>query len=179
MMLVNKVEEKSHLGGCQRLVSFLFFILYQLAFHGPVAIFIYTALTLDLNLIVILIAVTFIQLPVRRWQAYINFVNKYLQPLKYFNKFQIIHEEAIKEKDHCIFGVHPHSVFGLSLLSLMNCTGEGPLSNIIGLSSRFILNFPFSGALLKLWGFQAVNHKNLKKLMGEGHNIGMLPGGFE
>lgn len=92
MLLVNKVEEKSHLGACQRVVSFLFFILYQLAFHGPVAIFLYTVLTLDLNLIVILIAVTFLQLPVRRWQGYINFVNKYLQPLKYFNKFVIIHE---------------------------------------------------------------------------------------
>ena len=179
MMLVNKVEEKSHLGAWQRPVSLLFFIFYQLALHGPITIFLYTIITLDLNLIVILVAVIILQLPARRWQGYIDFVNKYLQPLKYFNKFVIIHEEPIKQKDHCIFGVHPHSVFGLSLLSLMNCTSEGPLSNIIGLGSRFILNFPLSGALLKLWGIQAVDHKNIKKLMKEGRNIGMLPGGFE
>jgi hypothetical protein len=61
---------------------------------------------------------------------------------------------------------------------LMNSTRAGPLAHIIGLGSRFILNFPVTGAILKLWGVQAVNHKNLKQLMREGKNIGILPGGF-
>jgi hypothetical protein len=49
---------------------------------------------------------------------------------------------------------------------------------MVGLSSRFILNFPFVGAILKLWGVQAVNPTNLKRLMQEGKHIGLLPGGF-
>ncbi len=61
----------------------------------------------------------------------------------------------------------------------MNSEDAGPLSNIIGLGSRFILNFPLTGLFLKLWGFQSVNHHNLKKLMRKGKNLGMLPGGFE
>jgi len=60
----------------------------------------------------------------------------------------------------------------------MNSSKTGPLSNMVGLSSRFILNFPFVGAILKLWGVQAVNPTNLKRLMQEGKHIGLLPGGF-
>jgi hypothetical protein len=48
-----------------------------------------------------------------------------------------------------------------------------------GLSSRFMLNMPITGLLLKLWGVQAVNPENLKNLMSKNRNIGLLPGGFE
>lgn len=78
-----------------------------------------------------------------------------------------------------MFGVHPHSVIALSLLALMNIVNTGPISNLIGLSSRFALNFPITGLVLKLWGIEAVNHKNLGGLMKKGKNIGLLPGGFE
>jgi 2-acylglycerol O-acyltransferase 2 len=102
-----------------------------------------------------------------------------LKPFKYFKHYEIIFEETITSPNKCLFGVHPHSVFGLSLLSLMNSMKEGPLSNMVGLSSRFILNFPITGAFLKLWGIEAVNHTNIKRLMSNGKNIGILPGGFE
>ncbi len=39
------------------------------------------------------------------------------------------------------------------------------LSRMVGLGSRFILNTPFAGLILKLWGIQAVNSQNLKRLM--------------
>ena len=78
-----------------------------------------------------------------------------------------------------MFGVHPPSVFGLSLLALMNAVNKGPISNLVGLSSRFALNFPITGLILKLWGVEAVDHKNLGGLMKKGKNIGLLPGGFE
>jgi 2-acylglycerol O-acyltransferase 2 len=77
-----------------------------------------------------------------------------------------------------MFGVHPHSVVALSLLALMNCMKTGPTSSLIGLSSRFALNFPITGLVLKLWGIEAVNHRNLGSLMKKGKNIGLLPGGF-
>jgi 2-acylglycerol O-acyltransferase 2 len=50
---------------------------------------------------------------------------------------------------------------------------------MVGLSSRFILNFPIVGLLLKLWGLKAVDPNSLKSLMKEGKSIGLLPGGFE
>lgn len=52
------------------------------------------------------------------------------------------------------------------------------LSRCIGLGSRFILNMPITGLLLKLWGVQSVDPKNLKRLMLSKRNIGILPGGF-
>jgi 2-acylglycerol O-acyltransferase 2 len=61
----------------------------------------------------------------------------------------------------------------------MNNSKTGHLSNMVGLSSRFILNFPIVGLILKLWGVRAVDPASLKKLMKEGKSIGLLPGGFE
>jgi hypothetical protein len=109
-----------------------------------------------------LLGLAIVQLPIRRSQRFIDLVNKYILPFKYFDKYEIIYEEIITQQDRCLFGVHPHSVITLSLLMLMNSVKEGPVSQIIGLGSRFALNFPFSGALLKMWGVQAVNPKHLK-----------------
>lgn len=50
---------------------------------------------------------------------------------------------------------------------------------MVGLGSRFILNMPITGLLLRLWGVQAVDPSNLKRLMTKGQNVGLLPGGFE
>jgi hypothetical protein len=61
----------------------------------------------------------------------------------------------------------------------MNSSKKGQLASMVGLGSRFILNFPIVGLILKLWGVRAVNPANVKKLMKEGKSIGLLPGGFE
>jgi hypothetical protein len=61
----------------------------------------------------------------------------------------------------------------------MNYHNNDAMSKISGLSSRFMLNMPVTGLLLRLWGVQAVNPQNLKQLMSNGKNIGLLPGGFE
>lgn len=50
---------------------------------------------------------------------------------------------------------------------------------MIGLGSRFALNAPVFGFHFKLWGLQAINPDNLKRLMKKKKTIGMLPGGFE
>jgi len=42
---------------------------------------------------------------------------------------------------------------------------NGPMKNMVGLASRFMLNLPLGGLIIRLWGVQAVNAKNLKKLM--------------
>jgi len=61
----------------------------------------------------------------------------------------------------------------------MNYQPNDALSRMVGLGSRFILNMPITGLLLRLWGVQAVDPSNLKRLMQNGQNVGLLPGGFE
>lgn len=65
------------------------------------------------------------------------------------------------------------------LLANMNYQPNDALSRMVGLGSRFILNMPITGLLLRLWGVQAVDPSNLKRLMQNGQNVGLLPGGFE
>ncbi len=47
----------------------------------------------------------------------------------------------------------------------MNYNNDDPLSRMVGLGSRFILNMPVTGLLLKIWGVQAVDPSNLKRLL--------------
>jgi hypothetical protein len=60
----------------------------------------------------------------------------------------------------------------------MNRNDEG-IPDYIGLGSRFGFNAPILGMILRLWGCSTVENKNLKSLMKEGKNIGLVPGGFE
>jgi len=50
---------------------------------------------------------------------------------------------------------------------------------MVGLGSGFVMNYPLAGGVLKLWGMDIVSPVNFKRLMREGKNIGLLPGGFE
>jgi hypothetical protein len=47
----------------------------------------------------------------------------------------------------------------------MNSSKTGQFSNMVGLSSRFVLNFPIVGMILKLWGIKSVNPTQVKTLM--------------
>jgi 2-acylglycerol O-acyltransferase 2 len=42
-----------------------------------------------------------------------------------------------------------------------------------------MLFWPIVGLILRLYGVQSVHGSHMKKLMKEGKNIGLLPGGFE
>jgi hypothetical protein len=50
---------------------------------------------------------------------------------------------------------------------------------MIMLASRGILYTPFHGYVLRLWGMQSVDSKNMHRVMSKGTNIGLAPGGFE
>ena len=56
---------------------------------------------------------------------------------------------------------------------------EGPFRNVVGLSSRVMLFVPVVGLFLRLWDVQSVDSRHMKKLMKEGRNISLMPGGFE
>ena len=179
MLVVDKIKEEGYFGDKQATVSRVFFFFYQLILYVCIGIAIYAVLTFQFQILLALVIISIIQMPIGRSQNYIDFVNKYIQPLKYFKHFEIIYQEIIPDESRCLFGVHPHSVFGLGLLASMNSSKTGNLSNMVGLSSRFILYFPIIGLILKMWGVKAVNPTNVKKLMKEGKSIGLLPGGFE
>jgi hypothetical protein len=42
-----------------------------------------------------------------------------------------------------------------------------------------MLFVPVVGLFLRLWDVQSVDSKHMKKLMKEGRNISLMPGGFE
>jgi hypothetical protein len=67
----------------------------------------------------------------------------------------------------------------MGILGSNNFPGKVHFSNMVVLSSDFALNVPILGALLKIWGVGSASSSNVKKLMKEGKNIGVLPGGFE
>jgi hypothetical protein len=46
------------------------------------------------------------------------------------------------------------------------------------LGSRFALNYPVFGAILRAWGFASVDGKNMNKLMERRANLGLVPGGY-
>jgi hypothetical protein len=50
-----------------------------------------------------------------------------------------------------VFGYHPHGATAAGFLPCMNFKNE-PMSNMVALVSRFILNIPFIGIVLRLWG---------------------------
>lgn len=91
MLVVNKLKEPSYFGKYQKTISTIFFLLFQLALHVPLWAVIITILTLNVNLVFILLTLTLIQLPIRRSQRWINFLNDKLQLLKYFKSFEIIY----------------------------------------------------------------------------------------
>ena len=63
-------------------------------------------------------------------------------------------------------------------MAFMNLENS-PMADLVGLCSRFMLHLPLVGLFLRMWGFQAVNHNNLKRLLRSEVNVGLVPGGFE
>lgn len=61
----------------------------------------------------------------------------------------------------------------------MNYVDNKPISKLTVLGSRFILNIPIVGMLMRWWGVQSVNAKNMERLMKKGKSIGLVPGGYE
>ena len=60
--------------------------------------------------------------------------------------------------------MHPHGVLSTAMLASMNLK-NGPLSKVVGLSSRFMLSCPVVGLFLRLWGVESVDNEPMKSLM--------------
>ena len=82
-----------------------------------------------------------------------------MEVLSYFKKFELIIKEKIDDKK-TLLCFHPHNVYSLGILGNINLKIDG--FKILG--SRFALNVPLLGMLLRMWDVSGVNPSNFKKL---------------
>ncbi len=84
---------------------------FQLPFFFVVGLTVYSLLTFNLEVLLILGLVILVSLPVKRSETYINFIRKYVVPTAYPDKFERIFDEEIPDDAKKLFCFHPHSVF--------------------------------------------------------------------
>ena len=123
-----------------------YLIFYFVGLHTLYAIW-----TLNYHVLLFYAFVIILQRKIKRSQKYIDWVNTIIQFRKGLHSTQIILEEEIGSDEKCVFGFHPHGILASCLLVFMNYPNS-PFLGIRGLSSRFMLNVPFTGLLLRLWG---------------------------
>ena len=111
----------------------------------------YVIATLNYHWMIFYGAVMILQTKVKRNQRYIDFVCNVLQYRKGLKSTKIIYEEKIDSDQSCLFGVHPHGILASCFPVFMNYP-TGPFKHIVGLSSKAMLNVPFTGLMLRLWG---------------------------
>jgi hypothetical protein len=82
-----------------------------------------------------------------------------------------------------MYAFHPHAVLAFGILVHANPCPQtrknNRLENAVVLCSRMMLIVPLLGLFLRAMGAETVDPANLKRLMREGRDIALLPGGFE
>lgn len=103
-------------------------------------------------------------------------------PVNFFDNYHLIFDGEdddffSKSPSKTLLCYHPHGVmvFGITLLTYQ----YKYFNSFVKLSSRAALLIPFGGILLILGGIDSINPGNVNKLMKNGRNILMVPGGFE
>jgi 2-acylglycerol O-acyltransferase 2 len=157
-------------------------MLFQVIFYIINFILLYWVLTFNYTMLGICALVSLAQITIKpgRNKAYKNFIFKYFQPQKYFC-IDRTYEETIPDDEKTLFGFHPHSVYCYGLMGNMNERNfvEDKLAKVTPLGSRFVLLLPIIGLHFRLWGFEPVSPRNLRKLMGKGKSVALVPGGYE
>ncbi len=115
------INRPNFFGKHQRKINYLVMILiYQMPFIVSTIVLLYSFIYFDYRIWILYLAIMVIQFPIGRCGPYIRFVNKYINPLIYFNSFKRIYEEPIpNDKQKCMFSFHPHSVFGFGILIVL------------------------------------------------------------
>jgi hypothetical protein len=150
-----------------------------LVLFGSAGLCLFALLTLHLPLLAFLAAMVILQLPIGKSPKLTAWIGKYLHPSQYFRSFTFLNDCADPPRSgKCIYAFHPHSIYAFGLLCSMNNPQSESFKDMVGISSNFILNVPIAGLMFRLWGVSSASGDNLKALMAEGRNIGLLPGGF-
>ena len=171
-------EQPAVLGKYQALIGYLYYQFTYFVFYFCFTHCMYVLITLNYNWMIFYTIVMVVQSRAKRSQMYIDFVSNTLQFRKGLKSTQIIYEEEITSEKRCLFGFHPHGILASAIPVFMNYP-TGPFKYCVGLSSNAMLLIPFVGFLLRWWGIEPVDPKNMKKLMRSGKNIALVPGGFE
>jgi hypothetical protein len=95
----------------------------------------------------------------------------------YFKTYTLIIEEEI-QNDKVLLCTHPHGILSLGMGTAI-FHQNSILKNFIICGTRFVRFLPISGIIARWIGIEGVNHQNFKKLMSQGKNILIVPGGFE
>ena len=101
-------------------------------------------------------------------------------PIRFFDECNLIFDDPStpdNSQSKTMLCYHPHGVmaYGVTLLTFQ----EKFLQRFVRLGSRVALHIPWGGMFLKLCGIQGINPDNLNKLMRNGENLLMVPGGYE
>lgn len=110
------------------------------------------------------------------WGSPINFFEDHNLIFADSQDFEHFQKTGIP-KSKTLLCYHPHGVmaYGVTILTYQYKFFE----SFVRLGSRFAINIPWGGLLLKLGGIQGINPQNLVELMKNEQNILMVPGGFE
>ena len=101
-------------GQHQKHVTIGTLLCYQLLIFPWGMFILYSLLILDWKVLAICLMICTFQYPFRKSETFIKFVNKYVQPTKYFKKFTRIVEEKIQPNYKILYGYHPHSIYSYS-----------------------------------------------------------------
>lgn len=163
------------------IIEFIF-----VAFFGLGIYTLYSIATLNFKgIVAILLLCVFQAIIGKKSQTYINIIAKLMKPSRFFKKYETIYDSPDIPNEKIMFAYSPHAVYAMGTpvinsAFIMNVHENGqPLAKAIHLGSRFILNAPIHGLLLRWWGIQGVNGKNMNRLMDEGKSIALVPGGYE
>lgn len=90
---LNKTEH--YFGNKQKMVSTFFFLLFNVAFYGVIFLFAYAVITFNYHMIIAIALLPILQLPIRKCDAYVRFLKKYINPFKYFKNVQIVYDHGV------------------------------------------------------------------------------------
>ena len=150
----------------QAKLSFIFLIMFYLVFYGTLILLVYSAVTLNMTMIVIFAVIGILQIPIGRTKLFTETVKNYLHPSQFFKSWTYINDtEDPPQAEKCLYAFHPHSVYAAGLLCSMNNSASPDFCDMVGISSNFILNVPVLGLFFRMWGVSSASNDNIKKLM--------------
>lgn len=149
----------------------IFLIGLSVSLYASIFLSLYALLTLHFSLIIFLTFMVIFQSFLTKNRKFVDFTAKFMHPCFAFDSFKVIDDwrDQNTSKDYslerCIYAFHPHSVYALGFACAMNIPSEPAFCSMESLSSNFLLNLPFIGIILRLWGVGPASNSNFKRLM--------------
>ena len=100
-----------------------------------------------------------------------------MNPVDYFQESKLITEDEKLPTQKALFGFHPHGILAAPIG--FNTLRHPVLYNSNPLASRALLFLPISGMFSRWMGIKPVDRSNFLRLLKNGENVSLSPGGFE